>query len=166
MVKNELTQTRLKELLEYNPLTGEWKWHKPVGGCKKSWFAGSLGGTGDLYIRVDGKLYKAHRLVFLYMMGYFPSEVVDHINGSRCDNTWKNLRECSQSENMRNSRKCLTNTSGHKCVSWRKDRNKWAVRVRVLGQYKSFGCYSDFELACLVADEVRDKYHGEFANHG
>ena len=33
-------------------------------------------------------------------------------------------------------------------------------------QNKFFGLFKDLELASLVADEARNKYHGEFANHG
>jgi hypothetical protein len=166
MESTELTQIRLKEVLEYNPETGKFLWKRSTPMGKKGWFKGSLGGTGDLYIRVDGKLYKAHRLALLYTDGEFPSDVVDHINGERDDNRRRNIRVCTQSQNLYNTRLPTTNTSGHKGVSWKKGRETWQVRIGVDKVYKTFGCYKDFELACLVANEVRNKYHREFANHG
>ena len=48
---------------------------------------------------------------------------------------------------------------------WRKDRNKYQVRVNTGESYKSFGCYEDLELAELIANEAREKYHGKFARH-
>ena len=166
MVKDKLTQARLKEILEYNPESGLFKWKTALKNHKRGWFKGSLGGTGDLYIGVAMMKYKAHRLAYLYMKGSFPLEVIDHIDGDRANNKWGNLRACSQSENAYNSRMMSNNTSGYKGVSWRDSGKKWCVRVSVKGNYKSFGSFEDYELACLVADEVRDKYHGEFANHG
>jgi hypothetical protein len=39
------------------------------------------------------------------------------------------------------------------------------VCVRVNKKEKYFGIYDDIELAELVATEVRNKYHKEFARH-
>lgn len=50
MVKDKLTQAELKELLEYNPDTGLWKWHTPRGNAKKGWFAGSKETRGYLQV--------------------------------------------------------------------------------------------------------------------
>jgi len=36
----------------------------------------------------------------------------------------------------------------------------------VNGQRKYFGYFDDIELANLVAQEARNKFHKEFANHG
>lgn len=115
-------------------------------------------------ISIDRKHYTVHRLVFLYHHGYLP-EFVDHIDGDRTNNCIENLRECTREGNNRNAKKRKDNTSGHKSVFWARDRNKWRVIVGVGGVYKRFGQYDDYELACLVADEVRNKYHGEFARH-
>ncbi len=42
---------------------------------------------------------------------------------------------------------------------------KWAVNVCLNNKNKRFGRYDDIELAELVAQEVRAKYHGEFARN-
>lgn len=166
MVKDELTQDELKELLEYNPDTGLWKWHTPKGNAKEGWFRGSRGTRDYRVIKIQGKSYKAHRLAFLFMEGALPPALVDHVDGNTANNRWNNLRHCCYSENNLNKRLYSTNSSGHKGVAWREDSRKWQVRVSVAGRQRKFGCYKDLELAALVAEEAREKYHGEFANHG
>ncbi len=59
-----------------------------------------------------------------------------------------------------------TNKSGVKNVSWYKSLNKWVVSMRVKNTAKTIGYFDDLELAELVAIEARNKYRGEFANHG
>lgn len=161
-----LTQEKLKESLEYNLDTGLFKRVKrasnrsPVG-----WFEGANNGDGYKRIRVGDKSYLAHRLAFLSEFGFMP-RMVDHIDGVRANNRIANLRECSRSQNSMNSKLSTANSSGFKNVYWHKRDKRWAVTVNVGGRQSSFGYYDDLELACLVAEEVRDKYYGEFANHG
>jgi len=65
--------------------------------------SGSAKSSGYRIIKVDGKLHSSHRLAFLYMEGKFPDNEVDHINRERDCNTWKNLRQCTRTENNNNS---------------------------------------------------------------
>lgn len=101
---NELTQERLKELLHYDPLTGIFtrridKYHPSLVGRK----SGTVKASGYRIIKIDSKLYSAHRLSFLWMEGSFPDYEVDHINRRRDDNRWGNLRPCTRTENNNNS---------------------------------------------------------------
>lgn len=110
-----LTQQRLKELLRYNLSTGEFVWIEEVSKCTRLTTkakAGCITRRGYTRIIVDGKSYQAHRLVWLYNFGSFPSGQIDHINGVKNDNRLSNLRECSQAENMRNTKMKSNNTSG------------------------------------------------------
>jgi hypothetical protein len=120
--------------------------------------------NGYLYIRIFGKVYLHHRMVFLHQKGYLP-KMLDHIDGIRTNNRIENLRECSFSENAFNSKLTYKNTSGYKNVVWSKQRKKWRVQMTVYGKNLSFGFYDDIELAALVAEEARDKYHKEFARN-
>lgn len=86
-----ITQQRLKELFEYTPDTGLFIRKIRVGNQIAGNIAGSLKKDGYVYIKIDSKPYKAHRLAFLYMEGYMPEEV-DHINRDCSDNRWCNLR--------------------------------------------------------------------------
>ena len=126
-VMENLTQERLKELLDYNPDTGVFTRRVSVQGCKAGDIAGCLNGKGYRRISVDSKVYVASRLAFLYMGGYLPEYDVDHINRIRDDNKWSNLRHVSRQCNMRNGSRRSTNTSGITGVCWCKQYKKWWV---------------------------------------
>ena len=156
---------RLQELFDYKDGQLIWKIKKArankgdVAGCESS-------RNGVLYrqIKVDGKLYLAHRLIFLYHHNYLPIQV-DHIDGNGLNNRIENLRGADACKNSLNSKLKSSNTSTSKNVSWNKQRNKWMVQAKVDGKQRYFGLYDDFELADLVAAEVRGKFHGQFARH-
>jgi hypothetical protein len=132
---------------------------------RKGKVAGSINKRGYRCIYLDTKIYKAHRLIFLYHHGYLP-EQVDHVDGNKLNNRIENLRAANNSVNMMNRGLMKNNTSGSKGVFWCKDYQKWRVAVRINKKLRSFGRFEDIELAELVAIEVRNKYHKEFANHG
>ena len=56
--------------------------------------------------------------------------VVDHINGNTMDNRKRNLRICSQSENVLNKSFMSNNTSNFIGVSYRKDRDRYDPEIR------------------------------------
>ena len=66
---------------------------------------GSYDKDGYLIIKIKGKQYKAHRLVYLWHHGRFPSEEIDHINRIRDDNRIENLRESTRKQNVRNTKR-------------------------------------------------------------
>ena len=128
----KLTQEKLKELLDYAPANGVFVWKVDRGKkVKKGDVAGSIDNHGYWCIKIESKRYLAHRLAFLYMEGYFPENQVDHIDRNRSNNEWKNLREVSQSCNMRNCKIRKTNKSGITGVCWHKKNNKWTATIRI-----------------------------------
>lgn len=154
-----LTRERLKELLEYDPNTGNFYWKIQVGQrAQVGKVAGGLNSRGYQRVCIDGKSHLMHRLACLYMTGEWPS-VVDHINCEPSDNRWVNLRLCDRGQNAQNSRLSKRSQTGVKGVSF--DRGKY--RVQISG--KSYGRFDDVETAERVAKEIRDQLHREFARH-
>lgn len=126
----DLTQKQLKELVHYDPKTGFITRKTSMPG--KSRINRIITKKCDqvyLRIRVLGKQYKVHRLIFLYMTGKFPVNDVDHINRNSTDNRWKNLRDVSRSYNTRNCKANNASKSGIKGVNYNKAKNTWLVRV-------------------------------------
>ncbi len=117
-------------------------------------------GYRNVFIRT--RLYREHRLVFLYHHGYMPA-CIDHVNGVRDDNRIENLRAATQQSNTYNARLRKDTTSGIKGVSWHKARQKWRTYINVGKRTISLGYFEDKELAELVVSEARELYHAEFA---
>jgi hypothetical protein len=115
-------------------------------------------------VRVCGVVQRLHRMVFLYHKGYLP-KVIDHINNDRTNNRIENLREVTQQQNCLNRVAHKNNRSGYKNVFWHSAMNKWSVQISINSKRRVFGYYDDVELAGLVAEEARAKFHGEFARH-
>lgn len=148
-----LTQSRLKELLHYEPDTGEFTWLvRTSRRVKIGDIAGSQNGQGYQCIRIDWKPYRAHRLACLYIDGEWPEYEIDHINGVRSDNRWINLRYATRSENSQNKRASTSNNCGFIGVS--RFRNKWRARIMLAGREKHLGCFptpEDAHTAYLAA---------------
>ena len=159
-----LTQERVKELFDYKDGQLIRKVTINNNKAKKGHIVERKHNGGYLCVSIDGITYLVHRVVFLWHHGYIP-EFIDHKDGSRSNNKINNLRECTASQNQRNSKIGKNNTSGVKGDSWDKINNKWVVRITVGGKYKNFGRHDDLELAQLIADHARDKYHQEFARN-
>lgn len=141
-----LTASRLRDLLSYDPDTGVFVWrihHRPKMPGDRA--GGS--GHGYIQIRLDGRLYYAHRLAWLYVNGEWPPEQIDHINGDGTDNRIINLRACSNDENQKNLGLRKTNSSGLTGVRWDRQRQKWAAHIRVDGKVTQLGRFNSKEHA-------------------
>lgn len=160
-----LSQKELKKLLHYDPDTGVFTRLVTTSNRSK---AGAIAGSpsnGYSSIRINYKLYYAHRLAWLYMTGAFPEDHIDHINHIRTDNRWANLRDVTQAENGKNQPKINTNTSGVTGVCWHKAANKWTAYVHTKEKRKSLGYFSDkFDAIC--ARKSAEVQHGFHENHG
>lgn len=157
-MKRNLTQKRLKEVLHYNPKTGVFVRKKTISKkIKVGDVAGTITDQGYRKIKVDGELYKASRLAWLYMEGYFPENSVDHINRIRDDDRWKNLRHVSHQCNIRNAKVCVKNKSGVTGVlAYYK---KWAVYIGVDGKCVYLGAFKS------KSDAVKVRWKAE-VEHG
>jgi len=164
MTAKILTQSRLKELLHYNPDSGIFTRITVLSNRNK---AGDIlsGDNGDGYVRgrVDNKSYYLHRLAFLYMTGRFPDSQVDHIDHNPTNNRWDNLREVSHSENHRNQRIRSNNTSGYVGVS--RTRYRWAAEIMVDGVKIHLGHFKR-KTKAIAARESASKKYGFHPNHG
>ena len=156
---------RFNEAFEYKDGDLYWKImtnpsKKLIGkkaGCKSS---GAYG-----VVNLDSKAYSIHKVIFCMHHGWMPP-IVDHINLVCDDHRIENLRAATHVTNNYNKIVQKNNKVGIKNVCWSKQNKKWFVQL-TQNKKRIFKAYfDDLELAELVATEARNKYHGEFANHG
>lgn len=166
MSKNILTQKRLKELLVYDKDSGFF-FHKNKrrGVSHKNMLAGTVAIRGCIHISVDVKLYKAHRLAYLYENGKFPDLDIDHINHNPKDNSWVNLREVTNEDNHKNIKMFSHNKSGANGVHFDKRTESWKAEIGVKGKNIFLGRYKAKSDAVESRALAEIKY-GFHENHG
>ena len=163
-----LTQARLMELFTYSRESGRFT---RIAGAKgkgvRSEIAGSLSGKGGRYLTmfVDGKSRYCHRMAWLYCFGSFPDGDIDHIDGDGNNNKISNLRDVSKSENSRNQKKSVKNTSGFTGVCWDSSLCKWRARITVMRKTFNLGVHKNISDAVIAREkkEVELNFH---PNHG
>ncbi len=164
---NEMEQIALiQQSIEYFPLSGVFLWktkrpdnHFLTNRARSTWHsryagknAGCINNIGylDITISYQGKRFRflGHRVAYALMLGRYPSEDVDHKNGSRSDNRWENLREASRTVNQRNKAMTSANTSGYTGVSFSKVMNAWHAYINISkNKRKNIGYFSTKEEA-------------------
>jgi hypothetical protein len=170
MIKEELTQARLKELLDYNPETGVLTWiarTSKFGKNRVGTIAGGFDAKGYRQIRVDGVLNLEHRLVWMYVHGEFPppeTPFIDHPAGDPSNNRLINLRLCTNTQNQGNRGKNSNNKSGFKGVSWHIAAKSYCAQIvnPLTGKKECYYGYTTPEEASIVYQAKSIEYHGEF----
>ena len=157
-----ITQLQIKDLFEYKNNSLYWKNVKVNRYVKNGALAGSNHHSGYRNIKINGKLYSEHRLIFLYHYGYIPKEI-DHIDGNSLNNDINNLRMVTKSQNAMNRKSRKNSSSIYKGVCWDKIRNKWVVHITINKKLKYLGRFINEKEAALVYNEAAIKYHGEYA---
>ena len=159
----EITQEYLNSLFEYKDGNLFWKISK--GNRKAGDLCGNFNSNGYSQIKLNSSIVKTHRVIFAMHNGFMP-KIVDHIDGNKANNKIENLREATSSQNNLNAKIRKDNKIGIKGISFCKHHKKFRVSMNVYGKIKSLGYFKDLELADLVSNEARNKYHKEFANNG
>lgn len=157
-----LTQERLKEVLNYDTETGFFTWVKPTNKrIRVGQVAGCVRSDGYVTLRIDGAMYFAHRLAWLYAHGEWPSMDIDHENGNPSDNRMSNLRLATDFENMQNLHRPMSHnkTSRILGVSFNTKRQKWVAQIRVNGVTKFIGRFDTVEEAKVAYGKAKSELH-------
>lgn len=158
-----LSQDRLKQVFKYCPETGLFtRILSTASNVNVGDISRCLDKKGYVVIRIDGRLYKAHRLAWLYMTGSWPTGELDHKNTIRNDNRFTNLRECSRQQNLRNTNISKKSTTGFKGVSLSKNKKSFRAYATVMGKQINLGTYPDIVSANNARSEFAKTNFKEF----
>ncbi len=157
-----LTQERLREVLSYNPETGDFIWIKRLSYKVP---AGAIAGTTKpgsyTWICIDRFICSAHRLAWFYMTGEWPKKHIDHINCIKSDNRWCNLREATRQQNARNRRCRKDSITQIKGVFL--DKGVYRARIIIDGHTFYRGPFKTVAEAHQAFIEMTKEFHGPFA---
>lgn len=159
MANADLTAERLRELLNYDPETGEFERRMSVSNRAQ---AGAKAGCRDrggyLLVRLDKRLFKAHRLAWLYVHGEWPKGDIDHINGVTSDNRISNLRDVTRRVNLQNKR-VGAGRSGLIGAHWFEHGQCWQSSIRADGKNIALGLFNTAEEAHAAYVAAKRKLH-------
>lgn len=168
-----LTQQTVLALFDYDPLTGDLIWRvrprthfRTDRSCStfNSLRVGKIAGNIDCLdgyrkIGIDGRLYRAHRLIWMYVNGSWPDGEIDHINHVKADNRIENLRAVSRTENARNIPLRKDNTSGYAGI--RQRGGSWGAYI----SDRPLGTFPTIDMA-LDARREAERLVGYHQNNG
>ena len=173
----QITKEHLLRYLRYAKGKLYWKVRPPeyfaTKAAGQTWntrFANTEAGTphpdGYTRVKVDGRFYLAHGLIWVMHHGDIPPGVqIDHINHRRDDNRIENLRLVSQAENRKNSGLSRNNRSGAPGVYRDARYNRWYAYIGVDGKRKYLGTFLNQQDA-VAARNNANAAHGYHKNHG
>lgn len=162
----KLTAERARELLAYDSDTGDLRWRirlgsrAPAGGLIDSVEPSS----GYINVRLDKKLYRAHRVIWLMVRGAWPHQI-DHRNRNRADNRLENIRETCDALNRQNTEKVRVDSrAGLKGVYMpRRPGGKYGARIRVADKYIWLGQFETPEAAHRAYLDAKAQVHPAWA---
>lgn len=179
----ELIQSDFIDLLTYSKITGKSSWEER----EECWFdakrysakraqriwntknAGKeithLDSHGYIAPKILGISFLLHRVIWIRETGEWPKGDIDHINGNIVDNRWENLRDVTHSDNLRNQKLSIANSSGATGVYFDLRTSKWVSQISIGKKTYFLGRFSTFEEAVIARKAAETKY-GFGPNHG
>lgn len=149
--------------ITYDMKNGNFYWLRhPSRKSKSGQLAGSNNSEGYRVIRINKKDYYGHRLAWFYVTEKWPENDIDHIDGNKSNNAFRNLREATRSQNNANQKLSKRNKSGYKGVCWDNKEERWIAQTRSNGKMVFIGYFDDPLLAHEAWKAKMTELHGTF----
>lgn len=158
MRKQQITAERLRQLVRYDQETGHFIRNiktapraivdRPTGADHNGYLAMSL----------DCRRYYLHRLAWLYMVGEWPRNKIDHIDGNRKNNVWANLRDVSDMVSAQNMRRASKNNAVGLLGVYKK-RKRFVARIYTSGKQIVVGSFDSPEEAHAAYVTAKRRHH-------
>lgn len=120
--------------------------------------------SGHFLTCVDGKSVKRAHAVWIYhnRQPIPDGKWIDHIDGNPSNDNPENLRVVTRSENNRNRKLHVNNTSGLTGVCWCKKTEKWIVHISLDGTLTHLGRFSNRFAAYAQYTRAAKRHFQEF----
>lgn len=123
---------------------------------------------GYIRVRIDGREYRAHRIIWEMHNGPIPEGMlIDHIDGDTKNNKLDNLRLATRQQNNANRTKTTLNCTvgaGLPKGVIKTSSGKFRARISYYGENYSLGTYDTAEQASEAYCEAAGILNGEFAH--
>lgn len=154
---DSLSYERASEILRYDAENGVLERKLKNGAWRVCGHKPFSDGYGR--VKIDGKLHRTHRLIWLLTHGEWPVNDIDHVDRNPMNNRIENLRAATRSENQHNHRMHKDNTSGYIGATSNKQSNKYLAQIRINGKLTCLGRYATAEEALTAYMCGKIKYH-------
>ena len=173
--RDDLDPQYLRSILNYDPESGiVWHQSRPIrpdfARIDKIWNARYATKSNRprhkdgayIHLRIDGQIYRAHRVAWVLFYGDWPARMIDHANGLRHDNRIANLRLVDFSKNTINSKTRSDNASGCKGVDYMPKKGMWRARINIGGKPIFLGLFGSADQAHTAYRSAAIRGHGIF----
>ena len=157
-----LCAEEVRALFDYDPETGVLSWKERAS--SNTWAgkpAASHEKHGYYGVRIAGRAYRVHRIIWLHYYGEIPTQHIDHIDCNKSNNSIENLRQCTRSQNLANVDWKRPNSTGFRGVT--KVGKKYRAKIHCQGKYICLGLHDSPHNAHVAYKAAAKSLFGKFA---
>ena len=149
----------IRKRLSYDPKTGVLRWRA------NGRIAGCLDHRGYRFVRVNWRLFLAHRIAWMLHYGAWPQGDLDHKNRDKSDNRITNLRLATRVQNIANAP--ARNRAGLPKGCYRlKGHQRFYSQIKIGGEIRRLGTFDTAAEAAAAFEDAHRDEHGTYSYCG
>ncbi len=162
-----IDQEYLLSIFDYNPDTGDLIRKVRTGPNSKVGDKAGFQDRKDGYVevKVRGRRYLAHRVIWMMVHGRWPYPQLDHIDRNPSNNKLSNLREVTKMQNMCNRGRPMNSARPYRGVDviQCKLKNRYSAKINAMKRSYYLGTFDCPIAAAKAYDRAAKEKFGDFA---